>query len=666
MSQITFEEERPASQVDPGRSDAACFVGLVRRAGFTIPPDVRNWFQSHRLLRFPFKPAAGATLSLPPNVRAWFIAQGWIQGLVAGAAAPDATLAAAVNVSDSDIATIPAFSGDPETVAVDREVMGIQAVDKNSGNLTVTRGAARSNKTAHAVGAPVFFRVIGSLATDTAADAVQITLTRALTADAPLFARVGAEIVSIAEVGPSGTTLTIGRGAAGTSAVQHNEADPIVAVALDPLAELAVQVSNSVPATVQTWLQTQGWLTGPFARDLDQLCDVPVPMESYAAFTQMFDPGGSAASAGTDYVATAVRSFFAQGGKRCYLVSMGDPIGLTDTAADKNAKLQSILLDGSHQGGDPSSWHGIGHLAGLPDVSFLAVPDLPVLIASAPPGAVEFEPQIPLGPVQFAECSQENLTVQQFRLYPSPAPRLSAADFGRWASRVADILQYIASGSERQELHLREIQFVAAFPLPQNPGVSPLPGSDASDALAQDLHDVIALYLPEIVEPPGDIAAPNISSAFLQLAYPWLKTTASTVLSESLEPPDGALVGVLARNALKNGTFNSATKVVPSDISDVWPTVPRRDTRISSGAPAWASGTQPKPLVERVSLFAFTPSGVRLLSDVSAYPGEAYRAAAVNRLVSVICRAARNLGQTIVFDQTDRHCGGAYRRSFKI
>ena len=32
-------------------------------------------------------------------------------------------------------------------------------------------------------------------------------------------------------------------------------------------------------------------------------------------------------------------------------------------------------------------------------------------------------------------------------------------------------------------------------------------------------------------------------------------------------------------------------------------------------------------------------------------PGESYRPACVNRLVSVICRAARNLGETIIFEQ---------------
>jgi phage tail sheath protein FI len=41
--------------------------------------------------------------------------------------------------------------------------------------------------------------------------------------------------------------------------------------------------------------------------------------------------------------------------------------------------------------------------------------------------------------------------------------------------------------------------------------------------------------------------------------------------------------------------------------------------------------------------------GLRLLSDVTAYPGEQYRSGPVNRLVSVILRAARIMGESAVF-----------------
>lgn len=261
---------------------------------------------------------------------------------------------------------------------------------------------------------------------------------------------------------------------------------------------------------------------------------------------------------------------------------------------------------------------------------------------------------------------------------------------------------------------------LAAFPLPRD-------ADDASiAALDQDVRNVIEWYLPETVEPAGSIAGTNLSSAFLQLAYPWLQTTGSYPLLESLEPPDGALAGILARNALKRGAFTSATKITPSEIFGVWPLLPAQETKLTP-APLWNRGTwQPKtwyplgqsiadsnentqvvtragvsgtappawntvasqitsetapgtvvwtltalapaaqrPLIARLSLFGFTPGGLSLLSDVTAYPGEPYRTACVNRLVSVICRAARNLGATIIFEQNGPALWGRLTRALQ-
>ena len=64
-----------------------------------------------------------------------------------------------------------------------------------------------------------------------------------------------------------------------------------------------------------------------------------------------------------------------------------------------------------------------------------------------------------------------------------------------------------------------------------------------------------------------------------------------------------------------------------------------------------ATNSLTKPLIIRLSLFGFTPAGLRLLSDVTTYPGESYRPACVHRLVAVISRAARQLGERIVFAQ---------------
>jgi len=411
----------------------------------------------------------------------------------------------------------------------------------------------------------------------------------------------------------------------------------------------------TLPIALQGWLSALGY----GGDQITQITNVPVLLETYAAFTAIFDPGGSAKSRGTDYLAAAVRSFFAQGGRRCYVVRVGDPvIPSDDTAPTKDAadqrtpreiKRDALLPSTLSVDNQAPSWTGIANLNALQDVSFLVVPDLPVLHASKPQGAVGQIPSIPSGPEQFVECSEADRTPKEALIYPPAAPRLSLSDYGAWASTVASILNYLVSDSQMQQPEFREVQLVAALPLPQDFDVATAAENPSGAELAQDVHDVIRAQMPEIVL-PGDAVAPgNISSAFLQLAYPWLKTTGSNVLLESLEPPDGALAGLLARNALTRGTFTSATKVQPAEIYDVWPQLPANETKSSAVPLAWDNAT-PKPLIERISLFGFTPDGLRLLSDVTAYPGESYRTAAVNRLVSVIRRAARHMGEAAIFE----------------
>ena len=153
-----------------------------------------------------------------------------------------------------------------------------------------------------------------------------------------------------------------------------------------------------------------GLADGSYARDVSKLLDVPVPVDNYAGSMTIFDSVDATSTIGTaDYLAATVRSFFAQGGKRCYVVRMGDPIP-TDpsiTAAEdariKQQMLQSVLVSPAHQASDPSTWHGVGHLSGLTDVSYLAVPDLPILSASMPTPAL----LAPL-PAPAAPCSSRS------------------------------------------------------------------------------------------------------------------------------------------------------------------------------------------------------------------------------------------------------------------
>ncbi|HMV68439.1 MAG TPA: hypothetical protein PKA64_16440, partial [Myxococcota bacterium] len=96
---------------------------------------------------------------------------------------------------------------------------------------------------------------------------------------------------------------------------------------------------DTVPWEVASWLWARGWQR-PWLPDLtgfdegDQVplsphAGLPIPIESWEAFDALFawdarplDDGGTL---GATWIGGAVRSFFAQGGRRCYVVAAGDP-----------------------------------------------------------------------------------------------------------------------------------------------------------------------------------------------------------------------------------------------------------------------------------------------------------------------------------------------------
>lgn len=418
-------------------------------------------------------------------------------------------------------------------------------------------------------------------------------------------------------------------------------------------------------SAVAVWLGSLGYKAAQIAA----LFQVPLPFDSYSAFTAIFDDGTAGNGNGTDFLAAAVRSFFAQGGKLCYVVCTGSPVGPGENALSRALKLAAILPNPGFAPDLPLTWTGVSALSALLDVSFLSTPDLPVLSASQPPAALGQAPVQPTGPEEFVVCSTADFTAAQRELAATMpaaaealAPRLTTQDYLAWAGSVAQILDYLAAGAFNHQPHLREVQYVAAFPLPQETGTAVNAESVSGDELAQDIHEIIDQVMPPVPADSAGALPNNLSSAFLQLAYPWLKTTGSNVLLESLEPPDGVLTGLLARNALTRGAFTSATKIVPGEIYDVWPDVPPQDLLTPESALQWGTGWPQIPLIERLSLFGFTPLGLRLLSDVTAYAGESYRPAPVNRLVSVICRAARHMGETAVFENNGPALWGKVRR----
>jgi hypothetical protein len=381
---------------------------------------------------------------------------------------------------------------------------------------------------------------------------------------------------------------------------------------------------------IAQWLYEQGWTAAPTPRvnPLDRfapLGNVPVPIERWSDFERLFDWEGT-------YLGAAVRSFFAQGGRKCYVVRAGDPWPAGTLRADRAPWLE-LLLPGTGElfaasPHDRTTWTGAAHLFGLPDVSFLGLPDLAATVAgdAAP---VQPPTELSTGPELFVDCSEPLPAQPQSLLSHEAAPRCDEDGYERWSRFLARVKALLGR-------HLREVQLVAAIPLPHpqafaSAGVRTWTAEEAPYAFL-----IAGGYLP------------RIQSAFVQLVYPWIRTAGSAALPEALESPEGLLVGVLARNSLMRGTFRSAMNLGLIDVHELFPLL---DRGTLTSLPPAALGDQPaRTLQERVSVLGPTPGGLRLLSDVTTSPSESWRQAGVNRLLSTLLRASRRAGLDVLFE----------------
>jgi len=136
----------------------------------------------------------------------------------------------------------------------------------------------------------------------------------------------------------------------------------------------------------------------------------------------------------------------------------------------------------------------------------------------------------------------------------------------------------------------------------------------------------------------------GVASAFVQLAWPWLRTQQSDDLPEGLEPPEGVLAGLVSAGAVARGSFRS----VAGDFS-----MPRlRDVTGAEPVPSWGLGDDSPSgqLARHVCVMAQSPDGWALQSDVTTSPHEAWRFGGASRLMGTILRAARAAGDAVAFD----------------
>ncbi|WP_437316223.1 phage tail sheath C-terminal domain-containing protein [Sorangium sp. So ce385] len=388
--------------------------------------------------------------------------------------------------------------------------------------------------------------------------------------------------------------------------------------------------------------------------DLDLLLDVPVPIDSWEAFERLFawerrpfTVSGGEPLVGPSYLGAAVRSFFAQGGRRCYVVRVGDPWRYDAEPAARRAGLDK-LLGLSAAGGvklppdrrDRATWKGVGHLYGLPEVSFVCLPDLADAVAAGRPWPTE-APSAPPGEEVFTACAERPpIPADRFVRGFAP-PRADEEGYAAWAGAIRRI------GTMLQR-DLREIQLVASIPLP-HPS-APAARADLLRFLASRGWLGAQLNGEEGATPEG------LSSAFVQLAWPWVKTLGSRGLPAELESPDAVLTGVLSRNALTRGAYRSAARLPAAEVFDVEPGLRNEDLALPEVGAA---------LAQRVSLIGPTPRGIEVLSDVTTSLDEAYRQANVSRLVTAIVRAVRALGEDVLFEAQDPRLWASIRASIE-
>lgn len=365
--------------------------------------------------------------------------------------------------------------------------------------------------------------------------------------------------------------------------------------------------------------------------------NVPVLLDAWSDFEHRFawdqrhyNADSHRPLIGGTYLGAAVRSFFTQGGRRCYVISVDDAHPLTDDYATRRQFLNHLLpgfdsgfLDFSPL--EPSTWRGAWWLWDLPDVSFLCLPDLADILRADPPAEdLDDHAPVDLPREQFVECSGvEAPVLEDRRARLIQAPTVDEQGYSEWARAVRMLGLFLRRFRP-------DVQLVAALPIPT---------PDLTTSLIRLLDDSTFAPLRYGLDESGT----GIGSAWVQLTYPWLRTPGSDRLPDGLESPDGVLTGMLARNALTRGTFRSAVKQPLVDVYDLMPTLSQQEM-------SHHSDPRRRSLVERVSLFGRSVSELALLADVTADVDAGYRQAHSNRLISLLVREARRIGTDAVFE----------------
>jgi hypothetical protein len=402
-----------------------------------------------------------------------------------------------------------------------------------------------------------------------------------------------------------------------------------------------------VPRAVADWLRERRHVADQRYRVADWLAapllDMPVPVDTWQVFDDLFDwharPVQGSTESADDWLGLAVRDFFANGGRKAYVVRLGDPWPLGE-APGANARLASLL---GHRGaaadpfGQRESLHGVAHAWALDDVSLVLVPDLAALHAE-PTAALAGEPAGSAPPPEdFVECGTIGVAAPPSAAVRGlPAPGLSDLGFERWNDSVVALRDQLA----RQR---RDLMLIVAAPLALR-----------DSAAARQLG-----------------AAVTVRSSMVECATPWLLPLRAVRTPGGLVPPDGALAGLIAASVLAHGPVRPAAGLAPLGVLAVVPQPADRELRSPSTPPEQRDLHKPAaqraglPLVCSFALFGPTAAGIQLLSDTSLSAVPQWQSAGVVRLLGQLLRSARSVGATLVFEPSGEALWSRVRSRFE-
>ena len=381
-----------------------------------------------------------------------------------------------------------------------------------------------------------------------------------------------------------------------------------------------------LPRGIADWLRERALVAATDA-------DPPLPIDGWDTFDALFDwharpLRAGAAQRGDDYLGLAVRDFFANGGRKCYVLRLGDPWPvLPQIAGSRRAVALAQLLPPPRDAlWQREHWRGIEQAWGLDDVSLVLVPDLPDLFG-APRDRVRGDAAgEPAEPEVFVECGINLVgddAVAGVRRVA--APRLGDEAFEQWNVTVAQL-------QERLARRRRDLMLLLAAPL-----------ATRDARAARDLARAV-----------------TVRGSQLQIATPWFVPTREARTPEGLLSPDGALAGLVAATVLAKGAARTAAGRAPLGVLDVHPTLPDGALRTADLRP-----DDDGALLHRFAVFGPTADGIRLLSDRSASRIDGWRHAGVVRLLGQLLRTARQVGETLVFEPSGEALWSRVRGRFE-